>query len=168
VHAVRARPLPAIKNNIEPDEQREEADTIPPRGVLTPRHAALLGLRFVFPHMQALLCHGVGLSPKTERPCLLAAALSRKTIMRATRAIMKGLPMRTHTLNIKHSTLNISSLLLILRTKRAGFHKVVGGDFDKAGAVYEGIPAAAHALAKAATGHKLMNRGHTAGYGGEV
>ena len=33
MHAVRARPLPAIKNNVEPDEQREEADTIPTRGV---------------------------------------------------------------------------------------------------------------------------------------
>ena len=33
MYAVRARPLPAIKNNIEPDEHREEADTIPPRGV---------------------------------------------------------------------------------------------------------------------------------------
>ena len=33
MHAVRARPLPAIKNNIEPDEHREEADTIPTRGV---------------------------------------------------------------------------------------------------------------------------------------
>ncbi len=33
MHAVRARPLQTIKNNIEPDEHREEADTIPPRGV---------------------------------------------------------------------------------------------------------------------------------------
>ena len=41
MHAVRARPLQNVKNNIEPDEQREEADTIPPRGVLTPRHASL-------------------------------------------------------------------------------------------------------------------------------
>ena len=32
VHAVRARPLLIIKN-IEPDELREEADTIPTRGV---------------------------------------------------------------------------------------------------------------------------------------
>jgi len=33
VHVVRARPLQTIKNNIEPDEHREEADTIPARGV---------------------------------------------------------------------------------------------------------------------------------------
>jgi len=33
VHAVRARPLLHQKNNIEPDEQREEADTFPTRGV---------------------------------------------------------------------------------------------------------------------------------------
>ena len=33
VRAVRARPLLIIKKNIEPDELREEADTIPTRGV---------------------------------------------------------------------------------------------------------------------------------------
>ena len=33
VRAVRARPLQIIKKNIEPDELREEADTIPTRGV---------------------------------------------------------------------------------------------------------------------------------------
>ncbi len=32
MHAVRARPLQNVKNNIEPDELREEADTIPTRG----------------------------------------------------------------------------------------------------------------------------------------
>ena len=30
--------------------------------------------------MQGLLCHGVGLSPKTERPCLLAVALTGSII----------------------------------------------------------------------------------------
>jgi len=36
VHAVRARPLLSIKkNNIEPDEQCEEADIFPTRGVNT-------------------------------------------------------------------------------------------------------------------------------------
>ena len=44
VHAVRARLLQTIKNNIEPDEQREEADTIPPRGV-NPESRAAPGLR---------------------------------------------------------------------------------------------------------------------------
>ena len=32
VHAVRARPLQNVKNNIEPDEHREEADTPPHEG----------------------------------------------------------------------------------------------------------------------------------------
>jgi len=86
VHAVRARPLLIIKNNIEPDEQREEADTIHTRGVNPESYSApglrpmlytsvglvatLLGLRYILIHVQGLLCHGVGLSPKTERPCL--------------------------------------------------------------------------------------------------
>ncbi len=74
MHAVRARPLQTIKNNIEPDELREEADTIPPRGVnpesrlapgLRPTLYPSVGLRcvaslrrsglmFVMIHMQAL------------------------------------------------------------------------------------------------------------------
>ena len=90
MHAVRARPLQNVKNNIEPDEHREEADTFPTRGVnpetrlapgLRPTLYPSVGLRcvaslrrsglmFVMIHMQALLCHGVGLSPKTERACL--------------------------------------------------------------------------------------------------
>ena len=90
MHAVRARPLLIIKKNIEPDEQREEADTIPTRGVnpeslpapgSRPALYTSVGLvvnanaptpraRGCFFHMQGLLCHGVGLSPKTERPCL--------------------------------------------------------------------------------------------------
>jgi len=89
VHAVRARPLLIIKN-IEPDELREEADTILTRGVnpeslpapgLRPALYTSVGLvvnanaptpraRGCFFHVQGLLCHGVGLSPKTERPCL--------------------------------------------------------------------------------------------------
>ena len=40
MHAVRARPLLHQKNNIEPDEHREEADTIPTRGVNPESHAA--------------------------------------------------------------------------------------------------------------------------------
>ena len=40
MHAVRARPLQTIKNNIEPDEHREEADTIPTRGVNPESRAA--------------------------------------------------------------------------------------------------------------------------------
>ena len=52
VHAVRARPLPAIKNNIEPDEHREEADTIP-RGVLTPRYPSLRAHALRYPHLSA-------------------------------------------------------------------------------------------------------------------
>ena len=71
MHAVRARPLQTIKNNIELDEQREEADTIPPRGVnpetpppapgLRPTLypsvglvATLLGLGYVWIHVQGL------------------------------------------------------------------------------------------------------------------
>jgi len=90
VHAVRARPLLIIKNNMEPDEHREEADTIPTRGV-NPESRSAPGSRpalypsvglvvnanaptprapVYFIHVQGLLCHGVGLSPKTERPCL--------------------------------------------------------------------------------------------------
>ncbi len=70
MHAVRARPLLAIKNNIEPDEHREEADTIPTRGVNpeTPPLrayapalytsvglvATLLGLGYILIHVQGL------------------------------------------------------------------------------------------------------------------
>ena len=105
MHAVRARPLQTIKNNIEPDELREEADTIPTRGVNPePRSApglrptlypsvglvaALLGLGYIFIHVQGLPCHGVGLSPKTERPCLNYFAP------------MRGLENSTHA-HIKH------------------------------------------------------------------
>ena len=52
VHAVRARPLLTVKNNIEPDEQREEADTIP-RGVLTPSHAPLRAHALRYAHLSA-------------------------------------------------------------------------------------------------------------------
>ena len=52
MHAVRARPLLIIKN-IEPDELREEADTIPPRGVLTPRHASLRAYALRYTHLSA-------------------------------------------------------------------------------------------------------------------
>ena len=52
MHAVRARPLQTVKNNIEPDEQREEADTIP-RGVLTPRHAPLRAHALRYTHLSA-------------------------------------------------------------------------------------------------------------------
>ena len=70
VHAVHAQPLQTIKNNIEPDEHREEADTIPTRGVnpeslpapgLRPALctsvglvATLLGLGYVLIHVQGL------------------------------------------------------------------------------------------------------------------
>ena len=79
VHAVRARPLQTIKNNIEPDEQREEADTIPPRGVNPESRAApglrptlypsvglvatLLGLGFVLDHEQGLTPPAYIISP---------------------------------------------------------------------------------------------------------
>jgi len=52
VHAVRARPLLIIKNNIEPDEQSEEADTIP-RGVLTPSHTPLRAHALRYTHLSA-------------------------------------------------------------------------------------------------------------------
>ena len=64
MHAVRARPLLTAQNDIEPDERREEADTIPTRGVNPEPHTApgsrptlypsvgldatLLGLWYVF------------------------------------------------------------------------------------------------------------------------
>ena len=44
MHAVRTRPLLIIKQNIEPDELREEADTIPTRGV-NPESRSAPGLR---------------------------------------------------------------------------------------------------------------------------
>ena len=53
MHAVRARPLPSIKNNIEPDEHREEADTIPTRGVNPESYSA--------PGLRPALCTSVGL-----------------------------------------------------------------------------------------------------------
>jgi len=78
-------PCGPSKNNIEPDAQSEEAAP-PTRGGnpetrfapgLRPTLctsvglvAALLGLGYILGHVQGLLCHGVGLSPKTERPCL--------------------------------------------------------------------------------------------------
>ena len=43
MHAVRARPL-LTEKNIEPDERREEADTIPTRGV-NPEPRSAPGLR---------------------------------------------------------------------------------------------------------------------------
>jgi len=52
VHAVRARPLLTVKNNIEPDELREEADTIP-RGVLTPSHTPLRAHALRYTHLSA-------------------------------------------------------------------------------------------------------------------
>ena len=105
MHAVRARPLPAIKNNIEPDEHREEADTIPTRGVtpetprsgLTPyamhfcrltlrRFAPSLRARAYYFHVQGILCHGVGLSPTPAYwlpplRALLFASLARGFLM---------------------------------------------------------------------------------------
>ncbi len=79
MHAVRARPLQNIKNNIEPDEQREEADTIPTRGVNPESHSApgsrpalypsvglvatLLGLGVVFFHVQGLTPLPIGCRP---------------------------------------------------------------------------------------------------------
>ena len=102
MHAVRARPLQTIKNNIEPDEHCEEADTIPPRGVNPESRAApglrpalypsvglvatLLGLGGVWIHVQGL----------TPLPILF----------RPTRGL-KNWP--TLTLNIKYLTLNIPS-----------------------------------------------------------
>ena len=139
MHAVRARPLPAIKNNIEPDEHREEADTIPTRGVnpespplrayalrythlsayaaslrsvapgsglLFPRAGASLSRRRAQPEDGTPLpigCRPYGLcySPRSHEDfsCSPARAnyhapLSRKTIMRATRAIMQGAQQR--------------------------------------------------------------------------
>jgi len=65
VHAVRARPLQNVKNNIEPDEQREEADTIPTRGVTPETRLA--------PGSRPSLCPSVGLvvnaNASTPRAC---------------------------------------------------------------------------------------------------
>jgi len=124
VHAVRARPLLIIKNNIEPDEQREEADTIHTRGVNPESYSApglrpmlytsvglvatLLGLGYILIHVQGLAplpigCrpHGLCYSPRSHEDfsCSPArsnyhAPLSRKTIMRATRAILQGAQQR--------------------------------------------------------------------------
>ena len=58
--AVRARPLQTIKNNIEPDEQRDEADTIPPRGV-NPEPRPAPGLRPTLYPSVGLLTLFVGL-----------------------------------------------------------------------------------------------------------
>ena len=60
MHAVRARPLPAIKNNIEPDEHREEADTIPTRGVNPETRLA--------PGLRPTLCTSVGLVGGANAP----------------------------------------------------------------------------------------------------
>jgi len=72
VHAVRARPLLHQKNNIEPDEHREEADTFPTRGVnpeprpapgLRPALCASVGLVATLLGLRLLFCHVQGLTP---------------------------------------------------------------------------------------------------------
>ncbi len=78
VRAVRARPLLIIKKNIEPDELREEADTIPTRGV-NPESRSAPGLRPTLYTSVGLRCvaslrrSGLGVIISTcrgLRPCL--------------------------------------------------------------------------------------------------
>ena len=56
---MRARPLQNEKNNIEPDELREEADTSP-RGVLTPSPAPLRAHALRYTHLSASLLRSSG------------------------------------------------------------------------------------------------------------
>ena len=71
MHAVRTRPLLIIKN-IEPDELREEADTILTRGVnpeslpapgLRPALCTSVGLVTTLLGLGLLFCHVQGLTP---------------------------------------------------------------------------------------------------------
>ena len=101
MHAVRARPLLTVKNNIEPDEQSEEADTIPTRGVNPETRSAPGSRPMLYPSVglvAALLGLGyiLGHTYRGLRPCLCYFAPQG------------GLKIRlTLTLNIKYLTLNI-------------------------------------------------------------